>query len=191
MGFWDTPRLVDTTIFFYNAQMSETKIKITIDTNLINSKQKLPAMNKLEQWRDEGKLEIVGTQRLKREVADYKNDIASAKEASIPNVSEPMVWDISAWGESKWGAEGEIPEYKELAKTIFPTVPLDKLNQNQQNDVMHLMGHADCDSDIFVTSNIKDFINDGRREQLKAKFQIVTMTAEEVVADFSTRYGWA
>lgn len=44
--------------------MSDQKPKITIDTNLINAKQGLPAMNTLERWRGEGKLEIIGTQRL-------------------------------------------------------------------------------------------------------------------------------
>lgn len=151
-------------------------------------------MNKLEHWRDEGKLEIVGAHRLKSEVAAYNNQSTKEKEASIPNVGEPMVWNISdfSWGDAniKWGGDSDSPEFKELAVVLFPTVAWDKLNKNQQSDVMHLMGHADCDSDIFVTNNIKDFINDGRREQLKAKFQIVTMTAEEVVSDFAAKYGW-
>jgi hypothetical protein len=75
----------------YNPSMSEKKPKLTIDTNVINAKQALPAMNKLEQWRDEGKLEIVGAYRLKREIAEYKNQKAKEKEAKIPNVSEPII----------------------------------------------------------------------------------------------------
>lgn len=171
--------------------MSDQKPKLTIDTNLINSKQRLADMNMLERWRDEGKLEFIGTQRLKREIAAYKNPAASAKEASIPNISEPLVWGVGNWNEGNWADEDDTPEFLDVAKVLFPAIAPEALNENQQSDVMHLLAHVTAKADVFVTNNTKDFVNDGRREQLKTKFQITVMTAEEVVTDLSSKNGWS
>lgn len=156
-------------------------IQLTIDSNVINVRGRLAAMNTIEKWQSEGKVLLVGAQRLTNEMRGY----ADAKVKTMKNVSEPMVWGISDWG-SKWGAAGPVPDYKELAEVLFPKVRWDRLNQNQQNDVMHLMGHCDSDSKVFITSDIKDFIKRGRRERLRDKFGIEVMTPEEFVAFYKT-----
>lgn len=172
--------------------MADKKPKITIDTNVINSKQRLAAMNMLERWRDEGKIVIVGTTRLKFEVGAYKNAKASEKEKNIPNVGEPLVLGKSYLGHAYLaGPKPNAPQFWDLSKIMFPGKDHEKLDNNQSNDVMHLMSHFFAASDIFVTNNTKDFINDGRREKLKAAFQITVMTAEEAVTDLSAKHGWS
>ena len=163
--------------------MSENyKLKFTIDTCLVNVRKNLAAMNVLEQWHSEGKLELVGAQRFKTEVSKHPfQPEADIKAASITNISEPCVWGIGEWGHSKWGAEGDFPTFQDLASVLFPTLGWQNLTLNQTNDVMHLMGHVGSDSFAFLTNNTKDFIVDGRQETLKATHQIIVMTPDEAV----------
>lgn len=39
------------------------------------------------------------------------------------------------------------------------------LDQNQANDVMHIVCHAGSGAEVFVTYNLWDFINDAKRER--------------------------
>jgi hypothetical protein len=43
---------------------------------------------------------------------------------------------------------------------------------------------------VFVTSNTRDFIDDGRRERLNTVFKIVVMTPEETVTMFQKTHSW-
>lgn len=111
-------------------------VKLTIDSNLLNVRQGIPAMNVLERWQSEGKIELVGAQRLISEIEKHPlQPEANDKVKEMPNVSEPMVWGVSSWGESKWGAEGDVPEYKELAKVLFPKRTYEELTENEQSVV--------------------------------------------------------
>lgn len=165
-------------------------VKITIDANLINARGKLPAMNALEKWQAEGKLQLVGAQRLEDEIASHPlQPEANAKVARMENISEPAVWGISKWGKATWASAGKV-SYKELASILFPAVDLEKLSDNQKNDVMHLLGHAYSDSEIFITDNTKDFIANGRQETLLSGFKILVMTASNAITFLSERHGW-
>ncbi len=175
-----------------NYKMSETKIKLTIDTNLINARQKDWRMNKIEQWRDEGKLSVVGTHRLTMEVAAYKNEKALDKEKKIPNVHEPGVLDKSCFDSCYFASsENNSPQFWDISSILFPRKDWKKLSDNESNDVMHLMAHYYAKVDIFLTNNTNDFVKDGRRESLKGKFGIVVMTPQEVVDEFSKTYDWS
>ena len=172
--------------------MSENKPKLTIDTNLINAKQKNLSMNKLEQWCDEGKLIIVGAYRLTVEIAAYKNQKASCKELKIPNIAEPLVLDKSCLDSSYLApSDNNAPEFGDIASILFPQKDYALLSDNDSNDVMHLMGHYYAKADIFLTNNTNDFVKDGRREVLKKQFGIVVMTPEEAVDAFLDKYGWS
>jgi len=171
--------------------MSEKKPILTVDTNLINAKQRMTSMNKLEQWRDEGKLKIVGTFRLKMEIGTYKNRKASEKEKTIPNVSEPLILNQSFIGHAYLAAPNDkAPQFWDLSAIMFPGKDYKKLTKNESNDVMHLISHYFSGSDIFVTDDKKHFISNGRRERLKYKFGIIVITLDEVVKEFSTKFGW-
>ncbi len=172
--------------------ISEKKPTITIDTNLINAKQRFPSMNKLERWCDEGKISIVGTFRLKMEIGAYKNKQASEKERNIPNIAEPCVLDQSFADAGAYcvGSDNNAPQFWDLAGIMFPRKDYRRLTKNESNDVMHLMSHYFSGSSIFITNDKKDFISNNRREQLKSKFGIIIMTPDEVVKEFKTKFGW-
>jgi len=163
--------------------------KLTIDTNLINIKQKLQSMNTLERWQIEGKVKLIGTERLKNETSN--NEKASQKVNAMPNVSEPGVWDVSDWEKAHWSNDTSGPSFNELAAVLFPNQKeLSLLSKADTNDIMHLMAHADNDCEFFLTHNKKHFIQDGRKNLLKVKFGIVVATPEEAVTQFSEKYGW-
>ena len=164
-------------------------MKLTIDTNIINVRGKLPAVNTLERWQAEGKVQLIGTERLKDETASHKK--ASQKVNSMPNVSEPMVLGVSRLGHAYLAGENSGPGFMELAQVLFPNQkdPL-SLSNGDTNDVMHLVSHAHSKNEVFVTNNTKHFIANGRREKLKDGFGIVIMTPEEVVDHLSARHGW-
>jgi hypothetical protein len=156
-------------------------LKITIDTNRINARKQLDEMNKLEQLRDQGRVEIVGTQRLLDEIRLHPvQPQASNKVRSMRNVSEPFVLGHSALG-SAYLAAASRPEFDEIAEVLFPEKAPDCLSSNEANDVMHLLGHCHSDSDCFVTDNQKDFIKSGKRELLHERFGIIVMTDAEVI----------
>ena len=84
------------------------------------------------------------------------------------------------------------PSFNELAGVLFPNQKnLSPLSENDKNDVMHLMAHAHSDCEYFLTNNKKHFIDSGRKNELKIKFDIVVATPEEAVTYFSEKYGWS
>jgi len=168
--------------------MSGPLLRLTIDTNLINTKGKLEPMNTLERWAAEGKVELVGAARLLLETEAHVQ--ASRKAKSMENVGEPMVWDKSMWDLSNWAAEGGV-SFTDVAAVLFPRSKPFELTPNQDNDVMHLMGHGYGNSDIFLTDNTRDFIRDGRSEKLQEQFQLRVMTPAEAVKMLVDKHGWS
>lgn len=164
-------------------------LSLTIDTNLINVHQRIPSMNTLERWQKEGKVKLVGTERLKDETSSDPR--ARNKVNAMPNVSEPGMWNVSRWGRANWSNKTNGPSFNELAGVLFPHQKnLSSLSENDTNDVMHLMAHAHNNCDFFLTENKKHFIKGGRKNLLKDKFGIIVDTPQEAVKYFSEKYGW-
>ncbi len=58
------------------------------------------------------------------------------------------------------------------------------------NDVMHLIFHKKSKHEIFVTTNAKSYVSDGRREHLMRAINVIVMTPEEVVKMLEEKEGW-
>ena len=164
------------------------RYRLTIDTNVINSRGRLHPMNVLERWNIERKVSIQGTFRLTIENAN--DDARRRKTANYPNVSEPIVLGVSFLGESYIGDNSFVPKFDDLARILFPTTAINRLTPNQENDVMHLPSHIYSKADIFITKNTRDFIKGGRREKLLLKWGVVIMTPEEAISDLISKHGW-
>jgi hypothetical protein len=141
---------------------------ITIDSNLINSRQTDLVLNALEEMAKLGKIKIVGAQRLLDEMKNF-NSIAYQKANNYLNISEPFTIGLSAIGSAYIAGDEKKPSFIEIANILFPNYDLDKLTPNQNNDVMHLVAHAHSDSDYFVTRNLKDFIDEKRTNENRGK----------------------
>ncbi len=168
-------------------------IKITLDSNLINIKQKLEPVNKLEELFERGIIQIVGTERLYEEMRKHIPK-AFDKAKKYKNIGEPFVVGHSRIGHAYITSENPtLPTFQEISEILFSNIQCDKLTENQINDVMHLIAHAHSDSNFFVTNNTSDFIHGKKnnknrnlelrnqtREKLKEK-SIFVMTAQEMV----------
>jgi hypothetical protein len=166
-------------------------MKVTIDTCLINARQKDQTLNRLEELHRKGDIEIVGTERLIKETQNHKS--RKEKADSYDNISEPIV--IGQWAIGRgYISNGKGPTFKEIAQILFPEQDSSQLSDNDSNDVMHLVSHSQSNSDYFVTKNKWDFIDarktnknrDGgyknaKREQLE-KIGIKVLTPEEMLA---------
>jgi predicted nucleic acid-binding protein len=165
-------------------------IKITIDSNLINLRNSIKEMNKIEELNEQGKIQIVGAQRLYDEMKEYNKD-AFSKAEKYENISEPFTIGYSAIGSAYIAGEYNIPSFQTFASILFPNQDIDLLSRNQTNDIMHLIAHAHSDSDFFITNNTVDFIdakrtNKNRGQELKnhKRYQlrdihIIVMTPKE------------
>ena len=143
---------------------SKTFMKVTIDSMLINQRQADPELNKLEEYHEKGVVTIVGAQRLLSEMKK-RNPISYAKAMQYENVSEPFTIGMSAIGSAYISGDEEKASFRQLSTIMFPETPLEGLSENQQNDIMHLVGHLHSDSIYFVTRNTKDFIDEKRTNQ--------------------------
>lgn len=168
------------------------KPHVTIDSNLINTRKQIPAMNTLELWEKEGKIVFCGAERLAIEISKHpKQPDASKKVREMKGISEPCVIGQSYIGHSYiTKGDPKDPQFWDIASIIFPNKKHDELTQNESNDVMHLMGHYFAKSDYFVTNDRKDFIDGGKRDLLKKRFGINVMTPDELVGHFVEKYGW-
>ena len=134
-------------------------MKITIDSNLINSRQNDIILNELEENAKLGIIEIVVAQRLLDEMKKF-NSTAYNKALNYKNISEPYTIGLSAIGSAYIAGNEEKPSFRMLATILFPSTSLDNLTDNQKNDIMHLVAHVYSDSDYFVTRNTLDFIDE-------------------------------
>ncbi len=90
-----------------------------IDANLINARQKLPAVNQLEKWADDGII-CINMSSVARE---------EARAGSNPNRSRKA--DIQTHTLTP-PAEGNDPDYRQIEAALFPGGAKD---ENQQNDI--------------------------------------------------------
>ncbi len=163
-------------------------LRITIDTNCINATRKIKAVNTLERWETEGKIQLDATTRLLLETGNHS--ARRAKSAAMNNIAEPAILGQSFLDVAYIPSLG--PQFDQVAAVLFPGMRPDQVeaDTNKANDVMHLLSHHDGGGDFFVTNDSKDFIKADRRQLLRARFGIVVMTAAEMVEHLSSEYSW-
>jgi len=138
-------------------------IRITIDTCLINVKRKLVAVNKLEEFDNQKKIQLVATDRLIMETENHSDRLKKAE--SYESIAEPFTIGYSRIGRAYISDGLKRPSFHDIAAILFPDIKVKDLTENQSNDVMHLMAHIHSDSEYFVTNNTKDFIDSKKTNQ--------------------------
>ena len=152
--------------------------RLTIDTCVINATGQLEAMNQIERWHQAGHVEILGTYRLSLETSAHA--ARSAKASSYADIGEPFIVGVTPIGV---GRVSDLPSdiVNSVAAVMFPGKRPENLKRNDINDVAMLASHLHANADIFVTINTKDFVQNGRREGLRA-LGVAVMTPDEAVA---------
>jgi len=155
---------------------------ITLDTNCINTKQGMIAVNKLERWHKEGLVEIVKTDVMDTELGD---NVASFRQKALKKSQEyhedigDGVWGHSRWGHFCWRDESTGNLINEIKNLLFPEY--DKLSDDAKRralrDSMHLAAHKTYNRDVFVTED-KHFLN--KRDILRERFGIMVLSPEQI-----------
>lgn len=162
--------------------------KLTIDSDLMNAKEKLPAVNLLVKWKGEGKLDLIETDPVK--TADDPRNPKQGWPGAPPQKEEKT---LPAWrgrrGAPKPGAGATI-KFADVASVLFPGKNSQKLSMTDINQVARIIRHHTSKNEIFVTGAPDLFITGGRREHLKRVFGIIAMTAEETVKSLREMEGW-
>jgi len=157
------------------------KIKLTLNTCVINTRRRIEAMNRLEKWHEQGIIEIQKTSAMDTEFKGWKPGLKKSKE--YEEKPEIMRWDVSRWDHAVWGGEDLEDHFEEILKVLFPqhknksaSEVLEK-HKKDYYDSLHLATHKLYGNAIFVTTNTKHILR--HKDQLKTDFGILVLTPEE------------
>jgi len=157
--------------------------KLTIDGGLWREAQVTPALAALKAWAAEGKIEIFESDR---------TTPASTVNPGWPGGPRPMhdsgMRNRMRAMPKKKSTSGN--SFEQVSSVLFPFRDPRKLNMTEINDIVHLLRHQTLGHTVFVTSNVRDFIEQGKRERLQTVFKIVVMTPEETVGMLKQVEGW-
>ena len=143
--------------------------RFRIDTNCINSRSNLPAMNILERWDEDGVIFM-------KDISDTAQKEAMAGNDPIRKEKALQFVDNILFRDSE---NNKI--ISDIKKILFPA---GIKNQNQMNDVLIVF---DCtnDSAILITNDGASKSQPGgilgHRAELKKKFGLIIMTDKEAV----------
>lgn len=158
--------------------------KLTLDAGLMRAPVLLPAVNVLKAWESEGKIEIFE--------ADRAKEATNTLNPGWPGAAKPPT--RSAWPGARAKAQKKndsgAASFQRISAVLFPHRDSHRLSITEVNAVAHLQRHVTNARSVFVTSNTRDFIDDGRRERLNTVFKIVVMTPEETVTMFQKTHSW-
>jgi len=132
-------------------------IRLTIDTNAINARQRVEELNRLERLASEGKVEIRTTHVLLEELEADETQAAStrrAKAARLPRDSPGfMVGHSTVGGPDVIGGRDVDPLVANVLVILGAGRPFESLDANSQRDIRHLATHHAYGRDLFVTSD--------------------------------------
>lgn len=162
---------------------------IILDSNCRNIYGKLSEVNKLQNWQERGLIELRVTEAFYREQNLLGRQHASKFNLAIP---EPMVLGLELGAASFLGGNFYLADsltlpFRGVAAIMFPG--REKLNKNQQNDVMHILAAHRVNAEIFVTNDEKDFIKDGRMELFR-EIGLYIMKPADAVLHLHSVYQW-
>jgi len=164
-------------------------MKVTIDTNAFNIIDN-PRLDPIFKLADAGKITIFYVDALVFEVLKGKIQVEDLPKKQQENARKRLEKAkkynlIKSWQTFKHHYDGfpmrfvDKKKREELADILFPTRKSG--GKYDEEDVRQLYAHYSEHNDIFVTGNVKDFINGGKREKLK-QLGIIVMTPDEFLS---------
>jgi len=148
---------------------------LTLDEGLMAGEDSLAAVRTLKHWEAEGRIQLFGTDPPKDAVSVPFN----ARRARTERRPGPYRMT------TRPGA-GSSP-FQRISAVLFPNRDCQRLNMGEINDVAHLVLHLTRGHNFFVTTNVRAFIAEGKRELLRAAFQIEVLTPDEAVNALDAR----
>ena len=126
-----------------------------------------------------------------RELTGHRLAVQLRQISSVPEVA---VWGESTWGTGLRGGPPEGACFEDLLRLIGngsfpPSGKRDNLTTGQRHqlrDAVILCAHVHAGLDIFLTNDLKAFVQHGRPEKLEAAYKTRIMTQDEFVTEFIT-----
>ena len=152
---------------------------MTIDTCCINVRRQRPALNRLEEWHNQGVIEIFRTEIMNEEL---KGESRRRKARKYSEDEGTPHWEYTTFDYKGFGGEDpEVYPFHELVEIVFPNLDIsDAKYDNKVRDAEHLSTHYQYKRDFFVTMD-KALIH--KKRELKEKYGIVILTPEECVQE--------
>ena len=157
--------------------------RITIDTNCINARGAIEALNLLERWAAGGKIEIQRSAPFSVEVRGTLK--REAKAEKVDDHPPLFILGSSTLGGGAVLAGPDLSD--EIQKILFPGVA--HFSLNQQRDVQHLSEHIRTGGHLFVTLDKRDFMAGNKEKDLRA-LGVWVVTPEKAVELLTSVYGW-
>ncbi len=162
-------------------------LNVGLDTNCFNIYEN-PELDPIFQLEEEDKISIFFADAALFDVLKGKlkvEDLPERKRASaqkrlkkIKNFNLIKSWQTFSNHYNTFPLRFQDPKLKEKISDILFPDRKKKEGKYDESDVRHIYSHIVEKHDIFITTNTHDFINNGRRYQLK-KFGINPLTPKE------------
>ena len=129
---------------------------ITIDTNVINARQNLDAMNALEALAQQGKVAIYKTDVLDTEmkggyINGYPNGLSKSKR--YPEDVGVGAYGHFRWGHAEWGGDKDDQILEQVITLLFGKKQRSEYLEQEIRDAMNLLTHKKYGRDYFVTND--------------------------------------
>jgi hypothetical protein len=119
-----------------------------------------------------------------------RRELHGAEFGALKRVPELAVWNESTWNVARWADAASSERLQRILAIIsngsFPKQRdcLTEGQRHQLRDAMILEAHFASGRDVFVSSDAKAFIRDGRREKLEALLQTRILSPTEFEIEF-------
>jgi len=153
---------------------------VTLDGGLLREHTLLPAVRKLKDWAAQGKIRLFETDRADDSVSVSKSGWPGEQRAR-PSRGHRSLKKMDSAGAS----------FQRIAAVLFPVRDPNRLSMTEINDVTHLLRHHSLGHSLFVTTNERNFISEGKRERLQAAFNIAVVTPDEAVRFLTASESWS
>lgn len=157
--------------------------RVTIDTNCINAKGRVQALNELEELERLGSITLTTTRVLLEELQEDLTAFGEArrlKARAMPSGTSGFVLGRSRLsGADVLGGPNAYGHVEQITQIIRPGCSWDDLDGNTHRDVMHLAIHHANGWDLFVTMD-KGILD--HAEQLASDMGLFVVSPEEALA---------
>jgi hypothetical protein len=134
--------------------MTDPQPTIVIDTNVINARQGIEAMNEIERLAEAGWIRIYKTDVLDTEMAGHYRR-GTEKAALYEEDVGVGVWGLSRWGHSVWASKDDARRLTATLALLFGEKEKGEYARNDVADAMHLITAARHGREYFVTAERK------------------------------------
>lgn len=163
-----------------------THIVVYIDTNCINSLQKIDALNELEKLHDEEKIAIEKTDTLDTELQENPTKNVSRLKKSMNYIESygAGVWDNSRWDHMVWGDASDDVKLNRILEILWGKKIRSAYTRQELRDAMHIQTASRCGGTYFVT---QEKALQSKAEMIEKEFTLKIVSPDDCLTKIKER----